>query len=254
MVSLSKTEFHSGTAMKIASSIALFILLYASILAGCDTTDSDGDRTMTTNNFESGTEGWEGAFADYPIGDDLELIFERTLLPEPLDRDRYALLLGGTNTSDDLFMFLKREITGLEPGRRYRVDFSAILASKAPQESVGIGGSPGASVFLKAGAVGFEPMPVEIFDDTFENGFYRVNFEKGNQSEIGEDAVSMGTVGHDGSEFIYQLIERSSAEPIEVTSSQTGSIWVWIGTDSGFEGRTELYYDQVTIELTPLGS
>jgi hypothetical protein len=240
--------------MKIAPSIVFLIFLSACILAGCDTTDSDGNRKMTTYNFETGTEGWEGAFADYPIGDDLELMVERSRLPEPLDRDRYALLLGGTNTSDDLFMFLKREITGLEPGRRYSVDFSAILASDAPQESIGIGGSPGASVFLKAGAVGFEPKPVEIFDGTFDNGFYGVNFEKGNQSEIGEDAVSMGTIGHDGSEFIYRLIERSSAAPIEVTSSQTGSIWVWIGTDSGFEGRTELYYDQVTIKLTPLGS
>jgi hypothetical protein len=240
--------------MKLSATVAFITLFCACILAGCGTTDADGDRTMTINNFESSTEGWEGAFADYPIGDDLELFFERSLLPEPLDQNRHALLLGGTNTSDDLFMFLKREIAGLEPGRRYRVYFSAILASEAPQESIGIGGSPGASVFLKAGAVSFEPKPVEIFDGTFENGFYGVNFEKGNQSEIGEDAVSMGTIGHDGSEFTYRLIERSSAEPIEVTSSQTGSIWVWIGTDSGFEGRTELFYDQITIELTSLGS
>jgi len=29
-------------------------------------------------------------------------------------------------------------------------------------------------------------------------------------------------------------------------------VWVLIGTDSGFEGLTQLYYDKVTVDLTDI--
>jgi len=34
-----------------------------------------------------------------------------------------------------------------------------------------------------------------------------------------------------------------------VTSDKDGSIWVLVGSDSGFEGATTLYYGAITINL-----
>jgi hypothetical protein len=38
-----------------------------------------------------------------------------------------------------------------------------------------------------------------------------------------------------------------------VSTSDEGELWLFIGVDSGFEGRTDLYYDTVGVVLTPQG-
>ena len=114
--------------------ICIFALL---LLAGCGGS-SDGDSSTGSTNlvyrFLADTEGWTGDFADYPIGkEDLyELSFTYAKLPPPLDPDKGALMLSGNNHSDDLFMFLKRKITGFKPGRIYNVTFMSSLPPKWP--------------------------------------------------------------------------------------------------------------------------
>ena len=36
---------------------------------------------------------------------------------------------------------------------------------------------------------------------------------------------------------------------LTATTDGTGRLWVFVGTDSGFEGLTAVYYDQVIVEL-----
>ena len=118
------------------------------------------------------------------------------------------------------------------------------LASKYPEESVGIGGSPGASVYLKAGGSAIEPMPVEEGDDI------RMNIDKGNQSQGGQDMVVLGNIGIPGNEFEYQLIQRDNRQnPVHIKTDSNGSMWLVVGTDSGFEGTTTLYYNTVEVKL-----
>jgi hypothetical protein len=190
---------------------------------------------------------WQGGFADYPVGEEdfFELRFVEDVLPEPLDQGRRGLLLAGSNRSDDLFMFIKKEVTDLQPLTRYAINFDIRLASDAPEESVGIGGSPGASVYLKAGATTIEPVPESV------DGYWQMNIDKGNQSQGGEDMRVIGNVGTDQEKFEYTLIERSTDQPILAETGADGNLWVIIGTDSGFEGKTTLYYDRIAIELTP---
>jgi hypothetical protein len=38
--------------------------------------------------------------------------------------------------------------------------------------------------------------------------------------------------------------------PFRVASGKDGRIWVIIGSDSGFEGTTAVYYDAIDIQLT----
>ncbi len=40
----------------------------------------------------------------------------------------------------------------------------------------------------------------------------------------------------------------------EVTTGDDGGLWLIVGTDSGFEGETRLYYTTIEVTLTPLPS
>ncbi|MFD3002916.1 hypothetical protein ACFS7Z_21295 [Pontibacter toksunensis] len=234
--------------MKTSSTIFLLSLL-ALFNFGCN--DDDGFVTPGDSfsyDFEQSAEGWEGGMADFPKDWDqsrLEFEFAHANLPAEVEEDGMALKLSGRNLSDDLFLFIKKKITGLEPNHTYRATFDIELASRYPEQSVGIGGSPGASVYLKAGGSTKEPMPVE------EEGDIRMNIDKGNQSQGGENMVVLGNIGIPGNTFEYRLIQRNNiGTPIQITTDSNGSLWLIVGTDSGFEGTTTLYYNTIEVTLT----
>lgn len=210
--------------------------------------DDDSPVTQTfTYAFEQSTEGWSAGFSDYPADWDeggFEFVSERRSLPDEVGESSQTFFISGRNISDDLFMFLKRQITGLKPGHTYQLSFSIELASQYPEESVGIGGSPGGSVYLKAGGSAEEPEPVE------EDGEIRMNIDKGGQSQGGQDMSVLGNIGIPGDEFQYELIQRDNLDdPLQVRSDASGNLWVIVGTDSGFEGTTALYYNSIEVRL-----
>jgi len=195
-------------------------------------------------DFSSGYEGWTGDFADYPITDSLfcELAFYRTSLPLPLDTNQFALLISGNNHSDDLFMFIKRKISGLLPNTAYQLMISADFASKYPTNTVGVGGAPGEGVILKVGASVTEPKKI------VKDGFFRININKGDQTPSGADMDTIGNIGVTDTTTVYALINRNNAAHLfEVTSDSNGELWICIGTDSGFEATTTLYYSKIAL-------
>lgn len=227
------------------------ILWMAPLLLACKNEEDAAPRQVEyVYEFEQHKEGWEGGFSDLPEeGHDIyELEVNYAPLPPETNAPEYAIKIQGHNRSDDLFMFLKKYIGGLEPTRRYRVIFEIELASKYPEKSIGIGGSPGGSVFLKAGATDYEPMP-EVKVVAGRN-YLQMNLDKGNQSQDGADMYNLGTVGIAGESFHYQLITRGNENrPLEVTSDINGGLWLIVGTDSGFEGLTELFYNRIKVRL-----
>jgi hypothetical protein len=48
----------------------------------------------------------------------------------------------------------------------------------------------------------------------------------------------------------YQL-KTLTLTGFSVTSDASGRLWIVLGTDSGFEGTTALYYDRITVTLRP---
>lgn len=198
-------------------------------------------------DFADGSEGWTGDFADYFIGEEefFELEFSWETLPQPLDTTQRALKLVGANRSDDLFMFLKRKIEGLAPFSRYEVSFFLEMASNVPTNAIGIGGPPGEAVVIKVGATTVEPQKIEG-----DNNLYRMNIDKGNQSQPGRDMDTIGHIGVVDTTFEYTLIERSTGfDAVVLETDSTGTAWVCVGTDSGFEGTTTLYYNRIIIDF-----
>ena len=197
-------------------------------------------------DFSQGEEGWTAGFADYPVGEEVfhELTSGRSNLPEPLDQNTYAMMISGNNHSDDLFMFLKKHITGVESNTTYRVVIRVEVASQYPENIPGVGGGPGCSVWVKVGGTQTEPVPV------VQDGFYRMNIDKGNQAGGGEDMAMVGSIGIAGDDFVYTLIQRDNEDqPIQVQSNGNGELWLIVGTDSGFEATTTIYYNIIDVRI-----
>ncbi|RNL75565.1 hypothetical protein ED312_21355 [Sinomicrobium pectinilyticum] len=221
--------------------LALGLLFFS----GCSDDDNGNDRPEIIDfHFSNDAEAWSGDFADYPLGEEdfYELELGYAALPDPLDNSDGALRQTGNNHSDDLFMFIKRKITGLDPDREYRIYFDLRIASDAPEGSVGIGGSPAESVIIKAGAVKEEPKK-----KVNENDYYEMNIDKGNQSQPGEDMINLGNFSNETDADTYTIVQRSNTDPFTATSNADGELWLVIGTDSGFEGTTTIYYDSISV-------
>jgi len=236
--------------MRFSKRTYLLLMVFAVLLVGCSAKYEPAYQFSYT--FDEGQDGWVAGFADLPADYDPDL-FELdsgwSELPPGLEGG--AFYLSGNNRSDDLYMYLQQHITGLKPETPYQVKFSVDLASNTPEGMMGIGGSPGENVYIKAGAVNREP---ELITD--EINWLRLNFDKGNQASEGKDTINLGTIANPninldtftGKE--YALMNLNNQEmPFTVTSNKDGNIWVLIGSDSGFEGATTLYYDAITIDL-----
>ena len=204
-------------------------------------------RDCSFNFNDIGKENWMSLFSDYPVGQEIfyELEFQYTNLPEPLDTNIKSLKISGNNHSDDLFSAIYRKFNGLKPNTNYKVTFDIELASNAPTNAAGVGGSPDLSI----GAGGINYAPENNID---ELNFYRPNFESLLQAGTSNDVFQvLGTIGV--SDIIptpFTLINRSNLDdPLIIESNSKGEIWVMIATDSGFEATTTLYYKLIKIRL-----
>jgi len=231
---------------KILHWISLCLVLF--VLVSCS--GSYEQEYQFDYTFEGNQEGWVTEFADLPADYDpatYELDSGWGALPSGLEGS--AIYISGHNHGDDLFMFLKTQIDGLKPETTYQVLFSIDLASNTPQGLMGIGGSPGESVYVKAGATTNEPEVIEAND-----GWLRMNIDKGNQASEGEDMINLGTLANPnidldtftGEEYALMTLDNQD-RTFTVTTDNAGVVWVIAGTDSGFEGPTTVYYDRVNI-------
>jgi hypothetical protein len=208
-------------------------------------------------DFLDGSDGWAAEISDFTDAtrpDDF--VAETGVAPIGFDaRSGYFHLAAG-NRSDDLFMFLARSVgidDGLVGSTPYRAAFTVEFASDAPTGCAGIGGAPGESVYLKVGATDTQPVPVETDDGV------RLSIDKGNQSGGGADAEVAGDIANgipceqalEQDPVPYAIVTREHTLGDPVTTAPDGTLWLLVGTDSGFEGRTSLYYDRIVVELTP---
>ena len=224
------------------------LIAMAILLSPSGALAQDGVEADHSFDFENDPEGWVVGFADLPVGHDqsiFELDHAHRPLPDGLEGN--GVYVQGHNRSDDLFMFLKRQVGGLRPNTAYAVSVSIDLATNVPVASFGIGGSPGESVFVKAGASTVEPVAEEG-----DNRHLRMNIDKGNQANGGEDMVVIGNVAH--SEVVNREYRAKTLDnmdlPLSVTTDGGGSVWLIVGTDSGFEGLTKLYYAGISYTLS----
>ena len=228
------------------------VALLAAMLGGCSGNPTAPTDMLTFSfDFRRGPQGFVAGFADYPPGDaDIyELTSDHRALPPPLASDS-ALFISGVNRSDDLFMFFKGPVDGLSPGARYDVTVSVEIATDVPAGCFGVGGAPGESVWVKAGATAVEPLAVR------EGAYLRMNIDVGNQSAGGSEGVVLGDIANSKRCEEPRQWERKFFEgrpiPASVEIPASGRAWLLFGVDSGFEARTAIYFLRAEAAFRPM--
>ena len=206
------------------------------------------DELTFDYRFELDDEGWTTGFADLPVNwtqDLYELEGEYRQLP--IDLVGGGIYLQGHNRSDDLFMYVTKQVSGLVPESEYQIEFTLDLATNVPGGLMGIGGSPGESVFVKGGATTNKPIASD--DGT---GLLLLNVDKGFQASDGNEMVAIGNITHPdvvGEEFKIKTLDNSF-NPLAAITDENGQLWLIAGTDSGFEGLTRIYFTGINFHLT----
>lgn len=228
-----------------------FFLLSAAMLSACNADIRIGNGFATEErqifDFESGPQGWIAGFSDYDVNNAAIFNLQSGVTALPNDTSRKGFRLAGNNASDDLFMFITSRFRGLRVSTRYTADVVVELISNAGANCAGIGGAPGESVYVKFGFAEQQPM---------QEGYF-LNVDKGNQSNGGAQASVIGNVAIanldcSGVSFGRKTVQTTLQSRLEFTTTSDGRIWLFLGTDSGFEGRTDIYFDSIDIRVRPL--
>ena len=221
---------------------AIVLIAYLTITS-C-TSSQGATEAEFSFTFQSDAEGWTAGFADLPANFEPSIYeLDSGYRPLPSGLEGNGLYIQGHNRSDDLFMFFKRRIDGLKADATYEIFASLDLATNVPTNTFGIGGSPGESVYVKAGASTVEPVA--------EGENLRMNIDKGNQSKGGASMVVIGNVAHpevSGEEFRLKSLDNAD-NPVNVTTDSKGGLWLIVGTDSGYEGLSTFYYARIAYTL-----
>jgi hypothetical protein len=202
-------------------------------------------------DFGRGHQGWRAGYTDYHVGMEPSIAFRTGVRPLPPELGRGSgYLLSSKNVSDDVFQYIYRELDrrdGIRPNQTYRVQFTIRFASNAGSNLVGIGGAPGESVFLKAGASASRPRPVVGPD-----GYVSSSIDHGNQAQGGSAVSVVGHIANGNEDVVdgpYVSITRQHVHTALVRSDARGRLYLVVGTDSGFEGQTAIYIQQVSVKL-----
>ncbi|WP_242309694.1 hypothetical protein [Bacillus cereus group sp. BfR-BA-01524] len=216
---------------------------------------SRAQSIVVNSSFNKGNDGWIGGFADYPVEDEAiyYLKFSNKYLPKEIKNKKSGLFISGVNRSDDLFMFTKKKLdekVKLKPNTTYSLNFDFDIATNANKNEFGVGGAPGEAVHVKVGATTKEPLP------QLDNlRYYRMNIDKGNQAIEGKDAFNVGNLAKvsDSNNEKYELKSFDNKKrPFVVKTDERAELWLFIGTDSGFESKTSIYIPRIKVTLNEI--
>lgn len=232
-----------------------FLLATVLMLPACgsDVINLNSDTKQLYISFNESVTGWKHGVSDYAEGQlNDQYSAGQVELPSPLNTaNQKGFKLSSNNHSDDMFMFVTKQFDGLQANRLYDFDFEISFATNAQKNCVGIGGAPGESVTIKAGATKNEPKSVNNGNNT-----YSMNIDKGNQSVGGADALAIGNFANDrecgnaDTSYMKKTV-RSDRGRFSAYTDTEGKIWILFGTDSGFEGVTTIYFMQARVWATP---
>lgn len=190
---------------------------------------------------------WAFGASDYDASQEAAIQFESTqkALPASIGNAQ-GFFHAGTNVSDDLFMFFANEVSGFEPGRTYRFRFQV---QHATNYHSGCTVGTGASVYIKAGASLVRPEPV------LDGTRWRMNIDKGEQSQGSATTQVLGDIRNGllgcPTDPQYEVrVLGPLGGSVDITADDDGIIWFFLGTESAFEVRHEIYFVRLLIGIT----
>ena len=185
--------------------------------------------------------GFTPLLADYPQGADAFYELDASRQPIPIAGAGFGLRFTGSNHSDDLFLGASRLLEGLPPETPCVFTVTLRIATDVDGGLVGIGGSPGSSVFFKCGVTAAEPRR-EVVD-----GYYRLTLDKGNQGQDGPDMALIGNLEKVDAKAPGQYEWKTLTCRLSAAPDTLGRAYLSFGIDSGFEGRSRGSVESVDV-------
>ena len=83
-----------------------------------------------------------------------------------------------------------------------------------------------------------------------------MNVDKGQQTNGGEAAIVLGDLANSrscGGSLVWETKRlNGDGQSLQITTDGTGSVWLFVGTDSGFGSLSALYYTRFQVSFEPL--
>jgi hypothetical protein len=240
--------------------IGLLLILGSLLsLSGClnNGDESANPVLVSTTDFAEDAEGWEAQFSEYEPGleDSLKLSFEHdTFMADESIGEVTAVVQSGYATNSDLFMYVKRQISGFKPNTDYKVIFTLQLIAQLNEDFSGDLSDDNNGSFLKVAAYTVEPDTM-IVDDVDNPGKKTVitNFDKGNNRTTGPNMSLIGKLEYSYIDEIPTiLIGSSKGDELLGTTDSEGKMWMMVGVDTNEPIYQSIFYSFIGIEFQEL--
>lgn len=234
----------------------LFIYLgFFLSLSGCLNSDEQTNPLLLSNSiFVDDAEGWEAQFSEYEPGleDSLKLSFthDQFMATESIGNVT-AVVQSGYATNSDLFMFIKRQISGFKPNTLYSIVFNLELFAQLNEDFNGDLADDNNGSFLKAAVYTIEPDTI-VVDDSDHPGkkIVLTNFDKGDGRVSGPNMAFIGKLEFTTpDEAPVLLIGTSEGDDLLGTADSEGKMWMMIGVDTNQPIYQSIFYSYILIQF-----
>jgi len=177
------------------------------------------------------------------------------IFPLPDGLPGFGYLVQGTNHSDDLDMYLVRRFgpdQGFRPNSNYKVQVTVDLAGDAPRNAIGIGGDPELHVQAVL-ATGFVPTRFKVDSEDWVRhlmpleSFPRTLVATNGVCDASEEATTDRCDLQ--SRIPFELKKGKPSSVLQVRTDSSGRFWLMVGSHSGFEGFTGIYYTRIQMRV-----
>ena len=208
--------------------------------------------TLNINFNEDPHNTWLGGATDFTLNTEpSDVIIE---IQKVLSFDLNAMRLSGRNNSDDLFLYIRKKFSDLNPNTLYEFQYEVDIITDMPTGCLGVGGGGADAVFFRAGTSSFEPTEITQGGTTFET-WCRVKQPNtvyfGNQSQDGLLSKVIGTIANTqtdcGGNKIFEEKKLTSNKKVITKTNSFGEVWHHFGIDSGYESYSEVYIKSIKI-------
>ncbi len=145
-------------------------------------------------------------------------------------------------------------MSDLKPNSQFTVEFNVNILTFMSEECIGIGGSPGKDVVVKASLLAQEPL--KYVDNSGIFPIYRVDID---ESLYGGDDVNY--LGHIGlpvpcddiflhQDPVWEIKHLTNEDDSLFYSNASGDAWVYVSVDSGVGGSQKVFITDIAVQLT----
>ncbi|MCC5931576.1 MAG: hypothetical protein JJU28_20180 [Cyclobacteriaceae bacterium] len=216
-------------------------------LCACLTSDDFGQGNVRYSffDFTDGLQNWSAGIAGHSIEESQENLLEvsHSSLPT-LFNDSKALKIRAKIDGEKIFMFIKRQVHGLDPNANYQIVCEVRLGAELLTET---DRNSNAEVLFKYGSSSLEPMVSANVDE----GIYALNLNAMSREVSGGEIKTVQKINPPVSRQMPAVHTVNTFNiPLQGSTDAEGKLWILMGTESDLQSELAFYYNAIVIYYT----